>query len=189
MMSEVIFVILLAVIVLSITTIFLAESLRTTLIFLLMLYLCAFFIQLQVWPVGLAAVNLITGILIVTVINTYCSTLVLTSDSPRNILDILTIVFIGVITFAFAPQLTTYLAESPQFLIIGLFLFAIGLLHAGISSDPFRILLGLLIFSLGFQILYAPLEGSALVTALMSMIQIVLAFVVSRLIMQKQEQD
>lgn len=189
MMTELIFIILLSVIVLSITTIFLAESLRTTLIFLLILYSCAFFLQLQVWPIGLAAVNLITGILIIAVINTYCSTLVLTSDPPRNILDILTVVFIGVITFAFAPQLTTYLAESSQFLIIGFFLFAIGLLQAGISSQPFRILLGLLIFSLGFQILYAPLEGSALVTALMSIIQIVLAFVVSRLIMQSQEQE
>ncbi|HBH11535.1 MAG TPA: hypothetical protein DDX29_00200 [Clostridiales bacterium] len=188
MISETIFIVLLAVIVLSITTIFLADSLRTTLIFLTVLYFCVFFLLLQVWPVGLAAVNLITGILTVAVINTYCSNLTVTNDSPRNVLDILTIVFIGVITFAFAPQLATYLTESSQFLIIGFFLFAIGLLQAGISSDPFRVLIGLLIFSLGFQVIYAPLEGSALVTALMSVIQIVLAFVVSRLIMRNREE-
>ncbi len=186
-MIEIAFVILIAVIVLSIASIFLSESTRTALIFLGILYLCEFFLLAQVWSLGLAAVNLITGLLTVVIINAFCSSVHLKLVAPRIALDILMIVFVGIITFAFAPQLTTYLIESSQFLIIGVFLFAIGLLQAGTSRNTFRSLISLLILFSGFQIIYAPLEGSALVTALMSTIQVVLAFVVSRLIIRNQE--
>ncbi|NMC46167.1 MAG: hypothetical protein GYA52_04980 [Chloroflexi bacterium] len=186
-MIEVAFVILIAVIVLSIASIFLSESARTALIFLGVLYLCEFFLLMQVWTLGLAAVNLITGLLTVVIINAFCSGLRLKLLTPRIALDILMIVFVGIITFAFAPQLTAYLTEPSQFLIIGFFLFATGLLQAGTSRNAFRHLISLLILFSGFQIIYAPLEGSALVTALISTIQIVLAFVVSRLIVRNRE--
>ena len=187
-MSEFIFTILLAVIVLSLTTIYLTDTARIALIFLGALYLCVFFLLMQVWPVGLATVVLLTGMLTVIIINSFCSNLVFSIDTPRAALDILIIVFVGVITFAFAPQLSAYLPESSQFLIIGFFMFAVGLLKAGISSNAFQVMLSLFIFSLGFQVIYAPLEGSALVTALFSIIQIVLAFVASRLVVQHNEE-
>jgi hypothetical protein len=187
-MTELVFLILITVIVLSITTIFLTDSSRIALVFLGVLYLCEFFLLLQVWPVGLAAANLLTGMLTVIIINAFCSNLHFQLNPPRNALDILMVVFVGVITFAFAPQLTAYLAESSEFLIIGFFLFIIGLLQTGTSKDAFRILISLLIFSLGFQVIYAPLEGSALIAALISLIQIVLAFVGSRLVIRNWEE-
>ena len=186
-MMELTLVILIAVIVLSITSIFLADSARSALIFLGVLYLCEFYLLMQVWPLGLAAVNLITGLLTIVIINSFCSNLRFELSTPRIALDILMVVFVGIITFAFAPQLTAYLTEPSQFLIIGFFLFATGLLQAGTSRNAFRILISLLILYSGFQVIYAPLEGSALVTALMSFIQIVLAFVVSRLIARNRE--
>lgn len=187
-MTDVVFFILITAIILSITTLFITDSARIVLVFLGVLYLCSFLLLLQVWPLGLAAVHLLAGLLTVIIINTFCSKLTWQANPPRIALDILMVVFVGVITFAFAPQLASYFTESSQYLIIGFFLFIIGLLQAGTSQDVFRILVSLLIFSLGFQIIYAPLEGSALVTALIALIQIVLAFVGSRLVIKNREE-
>ena len=187
-MTDISFLILITVIILSITTLLITDSARIVLVFLGVLYLCSFFLTLQVWPLGLAAVHLLTGLLTVIIINVFCSKLTWQSNPPRIALDILLVVFVGVITFAFAPQLTSYFTESSQYLIIGFFLFIIGLLQAGTAQDTFRVLVSLLIFSLGFQVIYAPLEGSALVTALIALIQIVLALVGSRMVIKNREE-
>jgi len=187
-MSDISFLILVSVTILSITTLLISNSSQTVLIFLGILYLCSFLMLLQIWPLGLAFVHLLTGLLTVLVINSLCSQLTWQSESPRIAMDILMVVFVGVITFAFAPQLSAYLTESSEFLIIGFFMFVIGLLQVGTSQDTFRILISLFIFALGFQVLYAPLEGSALVTALISVIQLVMAFVGSRMVVKNKEE-
>jgi hypothetical protein len=187
-MVDVLFLILIAVIILSITTLFITDSARVALVFLGILYLCSFLLLMQVWPLGLAAVHLLTGLLTVIIINSFCASLTWKPNTPRIALDILMVVFVGVISFAFAPQLTAYFTESSQNLIIGFFLLAIGLLQAGTAQDAFRILISLLILSLGFQIIYAPLEGSALVTTLISLIQIVLAWIGSGMVTRNKEE-
>jgi hypothetical protein len=50
-----------------------------------------------------------------------------------------------------------------------------GLLHLGISSQPFRVILGLLTILAGFEILYAAVESSTLVVALLSAVNLGLA--------------
>ncbi len=186
-MTEPLFLIFIAVSVLSITTIYVTESVRIALLFLLGLYLIVFFQLIRVWPVGLSIVVLITGLLIVLIINTYCSGLVILVDAPRNILDIFLVVFAGVIAFAFAPQLRSFLNAPLQILISGVFLLTVGLLQTGVSTHPFRVLVSVFIMILGFLLIYAPLEGSALIMALFAFIQITLAFVLSRMIMQSKE--
>ncbi len=188
-MTEVVFLTLIAVLILSITTLFIADSARIVLIFLGVLYLCSFFLVLQVWPLGLAAVHLLTGLLTVLIINAFCSRLTLQSNPARIALDILMVVFVGVITFAFAPQLTSYFTESSQYLIIGFFLFIIGLLQAGTAQDSFRVFVSLFVFALGFQVIYAPLEGSALVTVLIAFAQIILALVGSQMVIKNREEN
>ena len=187
-MSDVSFLLLVSVTILSITTLLISNSSQIVLIFLGVLYLCSFLLLLQVWPLGLAFVHLITGLLSVLVINSFCSQLTWQTEPPRIAMDVLMVIFVGVITFAFAPQLAMYLTAPSEFLIIGFFLFVIGLLQVGTSQDAFRIFISMFIFALGFQILYAPLEGSALVTALISIIQIVLAFVGSRMVVRNKEE-
>ncbi len=187
-MNDVSFLIFVSVTILSITTLLISNSSQTVLIFLGVLYLSSFLMLLQVWPTGLAFVHLIAGLLSVLVINSLCSQLTWQTEPPRIAMDVLMVVFVGVITFAFAPQLSVYFSESSEFLIIGFFLFVIGLLQVGTSQDAFRILISMFIFTLGFQILYAPLEGSALVTALISIIQVVLALVGSRMVIRNKEE-
>jgi hypothetical protein len=63
----------------------------------------------------------------------------------------------------------------------GLMLIAMGLLHLGITSQVLRVTLGLMTVLTGFEILYATVEGSALVTGLLAVITLGLSLVGSYL--------
>jgi hypothetical protein len=54
-------------------------------------------------------------------------------------------------------------------------LVGLGLLHLGITSDSFQVIIGLLTVLAGFEIMYAAVESSALVTALLAVVNLGLA--------------
>jgi hypothetical protein len=57
-----------------------------------------------------------------------------------------------------------------SFLLIGM-----GLLQLGISAQPFRVILGLLTVQAGFEVIYASVESSILVAAMLSVVNLGLA--------------
>jgi hypothetical protein len=57
----------------------------------------------------------------------------------------------------------------------GLLLIGLGLLQLGITSDSFQVILGLLTVMGGFEVLYAAVESSVLVTALLVVVNLGLA--------------
>jgi hypothetical protein len=58
-----------------------------------------------------------------------------------------------------------------------LLLIGMGLLHLGITAQPMRVILGLLTILAGFEIIYAAVESSTLVAALLSVVNLGLALV------------
>ena len=63
-----------------------------------------------------------------------------------------------------------------------LILIGMGLLHLGLSVHPMRVTLGLLITLAGFEVLYASLENSILVSGLLAVITLGLALTGSYLL-------
>ncbi len=61
-------------------------------------------------------------------------------------------------------------------------LLSLGLLHLGISEEPFRVGMGLLTALAGFEILYVAVEPSLAVLALMAAVHIGIAIIVSYLV-------
>jgi hypothetical protein len=61
-------------------------------------------------------------------------------------------------------------------------LIALGLLHLGLTSQPFRVVLGLLTVLSGFEILYAAVESSILITGLLAAVTLGLAMLGAYLI-------
>jgi hypothetical protein len=59
----------------------------------------------------------------------------------------------------------------------GLTLIGMGLLQLGITAQPFRVILGLLTLLSGFEIIYAAIEFSLLVTGLLAVINLGLALI------------
>jgi hypothetical protein len=80
-----------------------------------------------------------------------------------------------VVTFAVSSRLTTWLGLDLPIAWGSLVLIGLGLLHLGITSDPFRVVLSLLSLMAGFEILYASVESSILVAALLAVVNLGLA--------------
>jgi hypothetical protein len=76
---------------------------------------------------------------------------------------------------AAAPGLAAWLGIRLPAAWGSLGLIGVGLIHLGITGQPFRVMLGLLTVLAGFEIVYAAVENSALVAALLSVINLGLA--------------
>jgi hypothetical protein len=70
-----------------------------------------------------------------------------------------------------------------------LLLIGMGLLHLGITARILPVTIGLMTVLAGFEILYASVEGSVLVAALLAVINLGLALVGSYLMLASSEQD
>jgi hypothetical protein len=80
-------------------------------------------------------------------------------------------------TYAAAHGLESWIGLSLQVTWGALMLAGMGLLQLGLSARPARVVIGLLTLLSGFEILYASVESSALIAALLVLINLGLAMV------------
>ncbi|MEW6029277.1 MAG: hypothetical protein AB1564_13415 [Chloroflexota bacterium] len=145
-------------------------------------YLAMFWLVLQYWPFGMAAVKLVTGWMVSAAIGITRLGLPETEEPaeaawPQGRLFRLFAAGIVVLIAASAtPGLSSLIANvSPPVLAGSLILMGMGLLHLGITGQVLRVVLGLLTVLAGFETLYAALESSILVAALLAVVDLGLA--------------
>ena len=148
--------------------------------FLAVLYLSVFWLVQTHWPLSMAAVKLVTGWMV-------CAILGIASLNSESINDpkgswpqspVFRIFIIGiVVTSSFVLSLRTslWLGLGLPIAWCSLLLIGMGLLQLGISAEPFRVVIGLLTVLAGFEVLYATVESSTLVAALLSSVNLGLA--------------
>jgi len=137
------------------------------------------------WPVEIAVVKLVAGwmasaVLFLTYVNVPTS-----ADNTPYELSLPLIYFrgfaavlIGLSVYSLVPAaLRWFLGATNQQTLGGLLLLGLGLLQLGLSRQGIRIVIGLLTFISGFEILYATLEASVLMTGLLAILNIGIAFV------------
>lgn len=91
---------------------------------------------------------------------------------------------IGISVYSLVPTaLRWFLGATPQQVLGGLWLLGLGLLQLLLSRGSLRIIIGLLTVISGFEILYATLEASVLMTGLLAILNIGFAFLGSYLLM------
>src|SRR5512140_1448078 len=162
----------LVIVIFTATGLLFSRDWRWSLGLLAIQYLSVFWMIQSHWPVSLAATKLVTG-------RMACALLVLAQltirRDPRTestwlqgwLFQSFAAGMVLVATFAISLRVATWLGLSLQVALGGLLLIGLGLLHLGITSDSFHVILGLLTVLGGFEILYAAVERSALVTALL----------------------
>ena len=143
-------------------------------------YLCVFWMVQVHWPISLAATKLVTGWMA-------CAILGIAQLNAREegekestwlqgrLFQIFAAGMVLAATFALALRVETWLGLSLPVAWGGLLLIGLGLLHLGITSESFQVIIGLLTVLAGFEILYASVESSALVTALLAVVNLGLA--------------
>ena len=142
-------------------------------------YLSVFWMVQAHWPITLAATKLVTGWMA-------CAILGIAQLNAREeetqstwlqgrLFHIFAAGMVLAATFALSLRVEAWLGLSLPVAWGGLLLIGLGLLHLGITSDSFQVIVGLLTVMAGFEILYAAVESSALVTALLVVVNLGLA--------------
>ena len=147
-------------------------------------YVGVFWLTNQHWPISMAAIKLVTGWMAIATIGMTRLGLKETDDSSEQFspqgrlfrLFAAGIVFIIIVTTA--PRVEDIIPGIGLPVIFGsLILLGQGMLHLGMTVQPFRVILGLLTVLSGFEVLYAALESSVLVAAMLSVVNLGLALV------------
>jgi hypothetical protein len=143
-------------------------------------YLSVFWMIQTHWPVTMAAAKLVTGWMACAVLGIAQLNAVRNEDTgttwPQGRLFRLFaagMVIVG--TFAVSLRVTGWLGLGLSVAWGSLLLIGLGLLHLGVTTESFQVVIGLLTVLAGFEILYAAVESSILVTALLAVVNLGLA--------------
>ena len=153
---------------------------RWNLVFLAVQYACVFWFVQVSWGPSLAIVKLVAGWMICAILGlAHLNQPPLAAVEPSwpqgRLFRLMVIVMILAVTFLGAQGLQGWLGLVFPAAWGGVFLLGMGLMVAGITGHPFRVILGLLTFLMGFEVLYAALETSSLVTGLLVSVNLGLA--------------
>ncbi len=155
---------------------------RWSMIALSLQYIAVFWMVLSVWPVGLAAVKLVTGWMAGAVLGASISDeggLKISFKERdqelrfRFVLGLLIILFVILIS----PRINSLIPIPDPFSIGGGILIGMGLLQIGITREPLRVILGLLTFLSGFEVYYAFIERSVMVAGFLVLITLGIALI------------
>lgn len=142
-------------------------------------YLGVFVLVSNSWPIDLAAVKLVIGWMAGAILGV--SRINLVSREQRrwpterlyflfvSLIIILTVATIVPNILEWVPGIQFYQAWG------GLLLIGMGLIHMGFASRGLRVILSLLTFLSGFEILYAVVESSSLVAGLLAIVNLGIA--------------
>jgi hypothetical protein len=169
---------------------------RWSIILLAVQYLGMFILTLQHWPIGMASVKVVAGWMSAAILGMTRSGL--TNEDPgeeylwprgrlfRLFAAAMVLLIVAVVT----PSVDNIMANAGFPVTNGsLLLIGMGLLHLGITARILPVTVGLMTVLAGFEILYASVEGSVLVAALLAVINLGLALVGSYLMLASNEQE
>jgi len=161
-----------------------SQNWRRSILALAIQYLGVFWLISLSWPVELAIVKLVVGWVTGAVLGASQLPEIAQEGSGRSsqIFRCLAAVFVFILSFTTYPLLATWINTRPEILEGGLILIGMGLLQLGMTTNPLRVILGLLTVLSGFEIIYASVENSVLVTGMLAVVTLGLALVGSYLL-------
>jgi hypothetical protein len=162
-----------------------SQNWRRVILAMAIQYVGVFWLIALSWPVELAVIKLVVG---------WVAGAMLGASPPADFLNeqfsslsgwifrILAAVLVWILVYTTSPLLANWIPTKPIILWGGLILVAMGLLQLGMTTHPLRVVLGLLTLLSGFEIIYATVEVSVLVTGLLAMVNLGMALVGSYLV-------
>lgn len=160
----------------------LARDWRWLVSFLAAQYIGVFILTLQHLPLGMATVKVIAGWMGAAILGMTRSSLDEAEDAgilPQGrFFRLVAAGIVALVAAASAPAVDTMMADAGTAVAAGsLLLIGMGLLHLGVTDQPLRVTVGLMTVLAGFEVLYAAVENSVLVAALLAIINLGLALV------------
>jgi hypothetical protein len=180
-----------AVVLLAITSLFLlfVSDWRLSLAALGIQYVGVFVLVGLSWPLEMAVVKLVAGWIAAAVLG---MELIRGSgeklgevkfQAGRQMFRMILAILVGMAILSLAPEAAKWmLRASYEQILAGLLLIGLGILHLGVSDQPFRVILGILTTTSGFEILYGTLDTSPILAGLIAVVNFGIALVGSRLL-------
>jgi len=188
----------LAVIVLLIASsaLLLSRDWRWDIGFLAAQYVGVFWLVAQHWPLGMAAAKLVTGWMATAALGMTLSNISIHNDAAGQFwpqgraFRLFMVGMVAVLTASATPRIETSMPGIGLPVIAGaILLVGTGLLHLATDSHLERVVIGLLTVMAGFEIIYAALEGSILVAALLSIVNLGLGLVGAYLLVSSAPEE
>ncbi len=152
--------------------------------FLAAQYVGVFWLVAQHWPLGMAAAKLVTGWMSAAALGMTLSNISIRKEPAEQFwpqgraFRLFMVGMVAVLTASATPRIETAVPGIGLPVIAGaILLIGTGLLHLATDSHLERVVIGLLTVMAGFEIIYAALEGSILVAALLSVVNLGLGLV------------
>jgi len=160
----------------------LTENWRFYLAALAIQYLAVFWLISFEWNIGLAAVKLVVGLMAAAILGashpeTDLSYKYGKGGNAGMLFRFLTAIEIWLMIYAFSPTIAGWLGLSNTAVFGGFLLAGMGVLQIGLGSGRIRPIVGLLSCMSGFEIIYASLSSSVLVTGLLALVNLSLAII------------
>jgi hypothetical protein len=137
------------------------------------------------WPVDISVVKLVAGWMAAAVL--FRTSANISEEKSVHVASIwvsgasfrfITALLIAISVYSLVPSaLRWFLGATALQVLGGLTLLGLGLLQLGLTQEGIRIVIGLLTVLSGFEILYATLEASVLMTGLLAILTISISFV------------
>jgi hypothetical protein len=181
-------------IILTATGLLLARDWRWSIILLAVQFLGMFVLTLQHWPLGMAAVKVVAGWMSAAILGMTRSGLTNEETEEETVpggrlFRVIAAGMVLVLVAVVSPSVDTIMADAGFPVTNGaLLLVGMGLLHLGLSTRILRVTIGLMTVLSGFEILYAAVENSILVAALLAAINLGLALVGAYLLIASNAQ-
>lgn len=180
-------------IILSTLILLISQSWRWSIVAFAIQYIAMFWMISWEWPLGLAAVKLVTGWMAGAVLGISQPGAALAETGFTHIsgggFKLITAALIWVLAFAVAPSLQDLFPAAHAYLLGAVILIGMGLLQLGMSHQPLRVVLGLFTTLSGFELLYAAVDRSVLVAGLISGVNLVLALVGAFLLVNPEPEE
>lgn len=164
--------------------------------FLAAQYVGVFWLVAQHWPLGMAAAKLVTGWMATAALGMTLSNISIRKEPAEQFwpqgraFRLFMVGMVAVLTASATPRIETSVLGIGLPVIAGaILLIGTGLLHLATDSHLERVVIGLLTVMAGFEIIYAALEGSILVAALLSVINLGLGLVGAYLLISSAPEE
>jgi hypothetical protein len=157
-----------------------------TLLLLALQYVGVFVLTAYRWPLEMAAVKLVAGWMSVAILGSAMGAGAAEraagwhgDEQPwpsGRIFRFFLAILMALAMWVLSPDLQSWLPGVPPPVVSGgMILIGMGLLHLGLTAQPFRVACGLLTVLAGFEVIYAAVESSVLVAALLALVNLGLA--------------
>lgn len=160
--------------ILTTSALLVVEDWRFRLALAAIIQLIGFILIVQIWPIALASVKLISGWMGIALLATTFGYSIHSKNEnypfAAKLFRLMQGVFGLIIVTASVQRLNAWLPISYTNLFIGLVFFLSGIIYLSLRMTTLDIILGLLVFLTGFDIIYSSLEGSALITGIFGVI-------------------